>query len=143
MTGDAAVQGIRQADPNGSIGMVGAEPHPPYDRPPLSKGLWRGNRLESIWQKNAEQEAILHLGRTATMLDLAGKRLVDKRHVYTFREAPVGHRRLHPAACRSRIEQSCYFRTLDDTCDCGPLPSTASGSWSSAGGSSARKSPPR
>ncbi|PYO28103.1 MAG: pyridine nucleotide-disulfide oxidoreductase, partial [Gemmatimonadetes bacterium] len=38
MTADAAVQAIREADPAGSIGMIGAEPHPPYDRPPLSKG---------------------------------------------------------------------------------------------------------
>lgn len=39
MTGDAAAHGIRKHDPNGSIGLIGAEPHPPYNRPPLSKGL--------------------------------------------------------------------------------------------------------
>ena len=87
MTGDAAVQGIRQADPDGSIGMAGAEPHPPYNRPPLTKGLWKGKRLESIWRKAAEQEAILHLGRTAKTLDLAEKRIVDDRGtVYTFKK---------------------------------------------------------
>jgi NADPH-dependent 2,4-dienoyl-CoA reductase/sulfur reductase-like enzyme len=87
MTGDAAVRGIRQADPDGSIGMVGAEPHPPYDRPPLSKGLWKGKRLESIWRKAAEQEAILHLGRTVKTLDLAEKRIVDDRGtIYTFKK---------------------------------------------------------
>jgi NADPH-dependent 2,4-dienoyl-CoA reductase/sulfur reductase-like enzyme len=35
MTADAAVQAIREADADGSIGVVGAEPDPPYDRPPL------------------------------------------------------------------------------------------------------------
>ena len=36
MTADAAVQGIRELDPSGSIGLVSAERHPPYNRPPLS-----------------------------------------------------------------------------------------------------------
>jgi len=29
MTADAAAQGIREVDANGTIGLVGAEPHPP------------------------------------------------------------------------------------------------------------------
>ena len=48
MAADAAVRGIREVDPNGSIGLISADPNPPYDRPPLSKGLWKGERLESI-----------------------------------------------------------------------------------------------
>src|SRR2546425_922989 len=50
MTADAAVAGIREADPNGSIGLISAEPDPPYNRPPLSKALWKGEPLESIWR---------------------------------------------------------------------------------------------
>ncbi|MBP1694299.1 MAG: pyridine nucleotide-disulfide oxidoreductase, partial [Chloroflexi bacterium] len=42
LAGDAAVRGIRQLDPNGSIGMISMEPDPPYTRPYLSKGLWKG-----------------------------------------------------------------------------------------------------
>lgn len=42
MTADAAVRGIRELDGNRSIGLIGAEPDPPYARPPLSKGLWKG-----------------------------------------------------------------------------------------------------
>ena len=37
MTAAAAIGGIREADPSGSVGLIGAESHPPYDRPPLSK----------------------------------------------------------------------------------------------------------
>src|SRR6266542_5910487 len=33
MTADAAVAGIREADRDGSIGLIGAEPDPPYNRP--------------------------------------------------------------------------------------------------------------
>ena len=46
MTADAAVSGIREIDSEGSIGLVSAEPDPPYDRPPLSKGLWKGKSIE-------------------------------------------------------------------------------------------------
>ena len=35
MAADAAAHGIRERDPEGSIGLVGDEPHPPYNRPPL------------------------------------------------------------------------------------------------------------
>ena len=45
----AAVEGIRQADPQGTIGLIVGEPHPPYDQPPLPKGLWKGKPFESIW----------------------------------------------------------------------------------------------
>ena len=48
MTADAAAHGIRERDADQSIGIIGAESDPPYNRPPLSKGLWRGDALESI-----------------------------------------------------------------------------------------------
>jgi len=34
MAADATVRDIRAVDPNGTVGMVSAEPDPPYDRPP-------------------------------------------------------------------------------------------------------------
>jgi NADPH-dependent 2,4-dienoyl-CoA reductase/sulfur reductase-like enzyme len=40
MTAHAAIGGIREVDPDGTIGLISAEPYPPYDRPPLTKGLW-------------------------------------------------------------------------------------------------------
>ena len=36
MTADAAVRGIRSIDQQGTIGMIGEESDPPYNRPPLS-----------------------------------------------------------------------------------------------------------
>ena len=41
MTADAAVMGIRKVDRSGSIGLVSSELHAPYERPPLTKGLWK------------------------------------------------------------------------------------------------------
>ncbi|MHB8211681.1 MAG: NAD(P)/FAD-dependent oxidoreductase [Acidithiobacillus sp.] len=42
----SAASAIRKKDPQGSILMLGAEMEPPYQRPPLSKGLWLGKDKE-------------------------------------------------------------------------------------------------
>jgi NADPH-dependent 2,4-dienoyl-CoA reductase/sulfur reductase-like enzyme len=39
---EAAVQAIRETGETGSILVASDEADPPYNRPPLSKGLWRG-----------------------------------------------------------------------------------------------------
>jgi 3-phenylpropionate/trans-cinnamate dioxygenase ferredoxin reductase component len=85
MTADAAVNGIRGVDSNGSIGLISSEPNRPYNRPPLSKGLWKGEALDSIWRGTEKQAVTLHLGREAKSLDL-GTRSVsdDEGSVYTF-----------------------------------------------------------
>ena len=75
MTADAAAKGIRELDPEGTIGLIGCEPEPPYSRPPLSKALWKGEALESIWRGTAEVGADLYLGRQASALRQAGKTL--------------------------------------------------------------------
>lgn len=77
MTADAAVGGIREVDAEGSIGVIGREPDPPYNRPPLSKGLWKGDALDTVWRGTAEKNASLHLGRTAVSLDTAHKIVQD------------------------------------------------------------------
>ncbi len=41
MAADAAARGIREVDPSGSIAILGEEADQPYERPPLSKDLWR------------------------------------------------------------------------------------------------------
>ena len=85
MTGDAAVRGIREVDANGSIAMISAEPDPPYKRPPLSKGLWKDKKLESIWCKTDALGAELHLGRTVQAVEAENKRVIDdKGSEYTY-----------------------------------------------------------
>ena len=48
MTGSAAVQGIRKNDDEGSIAMFSKEQFGPYNRPPLTKGLWNGKEIDDI-----------------------------------------------------------------------------------------------
>jgi 3-phenylpropionate/trans-cinnamate dioxygenase ferredoxin reductase subunit len=69
MTADAAVKGIREIDTKGSIGLISLEPDPPYNRPPLTKGLWMGKPFDSIWRNTASRDVNLHLGRKIVALD--------------------------------------------------------------------------
>jgi NADPH-dependent 2,4-dienoyl-CoA reductase/sulfur reductase-like enzyme len=69
MTADAAVSGIREIDSEGSIGLISTEPDPPYDRPPLSKALWKGKPLDSVWRKTESKNVSLHLGRKIISLN--------------------------------------------------------------------------
>src|SRR5438128_4573020 len=79
MTADAACKGIRSVDTDGPIVLVGAEPHPPYARPPLSKALWQGKPEDSIWRGTEEQGVDLRLGRRVVSLDLAERQATDER----------------------------------------------------------------
>ena len=114
MTADAAARGIRERDPKRSIGIVTADPHPPYNRPPLSKGLWKGDAPESVWRHTDETGAHLHTGRRATKLDPGMRRVTDdQREEY-------GYKRLllatggEPRRLKDAPDGVIYFRTLDD-----------------------------
>ena len=77
LAGDAATRGIRELDTDGSIGLISAEPDPPYMRPNLSKGLWKGRPIGKIWRNTRDLGVELYLERTVTDLDPAEKYLRD------------------------------------------------------------------
>jgi len=84
LAGDATTRGIRELDPDGSIGLIGMEPDPPYMRPNLSKGLWKGRPVEKIWRKT-EERAELYLGHKVMNLDPKRKSVRDdKGDEYTY-----------------------------------------------------------
>ena len=79
MTADAAARGIRELDSSGTIGIIGAEEDPPYARPPLSKALWKGDSIDTIWKNTADAGVTLHLGRQAKRLDVQRRSAADDR----------------------------------------------------------------
>ena len=114
MTADAAARGIREIDSSGSIAVVGAEQDPPYARPPLSKALWKGESVDSIWKKTEETGATLIPGTSVANLDADRKIATDdKGTAYRFESvllATGGTPRRLPFGGDSII----YYRTFRD-----------------------------
>ena len=114
MTAAAAVDGIREVDSDGSIGIFSAESDAPYNRPPLSKGLWKGDPLEGIWRKATGRAPELHLDCVIKKIDSKEKRVTDsKGNVFTYEKlllATGGTPRRLPFD----DDQVVYFRTLAD-----------------------------
>jgi NADPH-dependent 2,4-dienoyl-CoA reductase/sulfur reductase-like enzyme len=114
MTADAAVKGIRELDSKGSIALIGDDPNPPYDRPPLTKGLWKGKPLDSIWRKEDEQATELFLGRTVTSIDPKIKQVHDDQHEsYTYDKLLLATGGT-PSKLPFGGENIIYYRTLAD-----------------------------
>jgi NADPH-dependent 2,4-dienoyl-CoA reductase/sulfur reductase-like enzyme len=79
LAGLRAVEELRRLGYDGEVSVVGAEEHEPYDRPPLSKELLAGetgvDELALRRQPLDELGAEWHLGRRATALDVAARRV--------------------------------------------------------------------
>jgi len=114
MTAAAAVDGIREVDSAGGIGLLSAEPDAPYDRPPLSKGLWKGKPLDTIWRKTENKGVKTHLGRVVKEFVPSQKRIVDDTgEIFTYQKlllAAGGRPRRLPFG----DDQIIYFRSLSD-----------------------------
>ena len=114
LAGLRTVESLRSAGHEGSITLVGAESHLPYDRPPLSKevlsGDWTRERLDlRPGDKWAELDVELRLGAPATAVDLAGRTVtVDGDRV------PFDALVLATGAAPREIPGARTLRTLDD-----------------------------
>lgn len=114
MTAAAAARGVREQAPRASVGIISAERHPPYNRPPLSKALWKGDPEASIWRTDDVQGVEVMLSRRVTGIDAAKRTVTDDRgEAYgydTLLLATGGAPRRLAGAPESIV----YFRTLDD-----------------------------
>ncbi len=79
LAGARGAQALRAQGYDGDIHLIGAEPHAPYDRPPLSKGVLTGTTTDTalfaadFWE---EQRISLHLGSPVVALR-PGERAVE------------------------------------------------------------------
>jgi 3-phenylpropionate/trans-cinnamate dioxygenase ferredoxin reductase subunit len=93
----------------------GIDRDPPYDRPPLSKALWKGGSLDDIWRPVAGAGAELRLGRRIEKLDLARRTAVDGEGTELVYEklllATGGRPRRLPFDDGGSVV---YFRTVSD-----------------------------
>ncbi len=77
LAGAKAAEALREEGFDGRVVLIGAEPHRPYERPPLSKGYLQGeSERDGVYVHPegyyAEQEIELWRGREATAIDPAG-----------------------------------------------------------------------
>src|SRR5699024_11102181 len=80
MAADAAAKALGDADPDARVGILGDETHAPYERPPLTKGLWTENDkkpADAVDLGTAAKGADLHLGRQAVSLDTTSRSVDD------------------------------------------------------------------
>jgi 3-phenylpropionate/trans-cinnamate dioxygenase ferredoxin reductase subunit len=121
LAGLRGAEALRRLGYGGRLVLVGEEPHRPYDRPPLSKELLRGERApEAIALTKQESfaalELDLRLGRRATALDPVARRVtLDDGETLGFDALLVATgaapRRLPGAPDLAGIH---VLRTLDD-----------------------------
>src|SRR5215831_15826591 len=111
---DAAVRGIRDLDRMGSILVVSDEDDPPYDRPPLSKALWKGKAVDTVWRQTERAGAKLRLGTRVVAIDRNAKTAIDAKG------ATMAYRRLllatggTPRQLRGVDASTIYYRKLSD-----------------------------
>lgn len=122
LAGVSAIDGIRERDHGGSILLVGNEGYMPYDRPPLSKKLWLGQkRVEEIfihdkgYFKDKGVETVLCTD--ITRLDLAAKTIACKKgsaHEFGKLLLATGGKPRKLSIPGGDLDGINYFRTLDD-----------------------------
>lgn len=113
MAGSAAALALRKAAPDATIALIGGEAHRPYNRPPLSKALWKDGKEADIWRPIDEAGATLQLGRRAVSIDRQAHVVRDDAgDAWRYRKlllATGGTPRRLPFG-----EHIVYLRTLDD-----------------------------
>jgi 3-phenylpropionate/trans-cinnamate dioxygenase ferredoxin reductase subunit len=121
--GVSAAMASRRAGFTGEIVVVGAEPHPPYERPPLSKKLVDVDDVESALSPIVPEELLranqveLRLGLRAQAIDpSAGTVLLDDGETLPAESVLLATgaspRRLNVPG--SDLEGICYLRDADD-----------------------------
>jgi 3-phenylpropionate/trans-cinnamate dioxygenase ferredoxin reductase subunit len=114
---------LRQLGFAGAIILLGDEPHPPYQRPPLSKALLTGEMdvertyiRQPAWYEKHDIE--LRLGARAERIERARRILVlasGEQLSYEFLALCTGTRARRLDLPGERLEEVFYLRTLDES----------------------------
>lgn len=116
------VVGAREAGYDGPIRLISAEPHLPYQRPPLSKGYLLGKTDEAALPIRADlfyrqQEVELLLGTSVTGLDCATRKVTaadGTSYLYDHLALATGARARRLLVPGADLQGVFYLRSLDD-----------------------------
>lgn len=120
IAGSAAAQELRAQGYDGTLTLIGAEPHPPYERPPLSKEYLRGEQTDPVLTRPlewyAENEVDLRLDTRVSALDPSGPAVEldggERLEADAVLLATGGSPRRLPDAPEEGV---LYLRTLEDS----------------------------
>ena len=120
--GASLVAKLRNEDFSGQITLIGAEPVPPYQRPPLSKAYLLGDMaLERLFLRPesfyADQDITLRLGQRVEVIDPAAKTVTVGGDVLTYDDLVLttGARpRYLPASVGGELDGVHVVRDLSD-----------------------------
>ena len=122
LAGGTLVTQLREGGHEGPITLFTEEPHPPYERPPLSKDLLLGKATEDKalvreegWY--AENDVILRTATAVTSLDLAAREVVAgaDRTPYDHLVLATGSRPRHLRMADDSGAPVVYLRTMEDS----------------------------
>ncbi len=121
--GATAATELRDRGHDGPIVLIGTEGHPPYERPPLSKGYLLGNDpFEAAYvhepQWYADHDVELHLGTMVTGVDLAGRRVATatgRDFSYDRLLIATGSQPRRLAFADASGVPTAYLRTVEDS----------------------------
>lgn len=113
-----AVQGIREKDTEGTIGILGGEPNGPVTRPALSKKLWTDPEFgyDKIWMQ-PEQDAgtTLHTDTRVATIDRQQKTVTtDDGDTYGYGQLLLATGGAPVTLDLPESERVRYFRTVED-----------------------------
>jgi NADPH-dependent 2,4-dienoyl-CoA reductase/sulfur reductase-like enzyme len=114
MTADSALNGIREIDMSGTVAVFSEEKDPPYNRPPLSKALWKGDPIDSIWRKTEKENVDFFISTSIVSMDNSAKTATTadgKVHHYEKLLLATGGK---PRKLSYGGDKIIYFRTLED-----------------------------
>jgi 3-phenylpropionate/trans-cinnamate dioxygenase ferredoxin reductase subunit len=121
LAGAHAAQELRTQGHTGDIILIGDEPHPPYERPPLSKGLLLGTaEPDSVFVHPrswyAENQVELLTGSPVTDIDLDTSHITlgDRQLSYDRLLLATGAQPRHLPMADSSGADIAYLRTIDD-----------------------------
>ncbi|WP_435299013.1 NAD(P)/FAD-dependent oxidoreductase [Timonella sp. A28] len=112
---DAAARGIRERDPSGTLLIIGSESYPPYDRPPLSKSLWKKGDVSTV-DFHTAQDTDATVWTDTTVVELHP----EHHEVVTHDGTRVSYSKLllatggTPRTISPASNKVVYFRTQDD-----------------------------
>src|SRR5262245_7336517 len=113
MAAAAAVEAIDEVDGGKVIAVISSDAQKPYDRPPISKALWKGEKQVDEVFRPLSDKVTFHAWRTITKLEPKEHRATDNLGtVYTYDKALLvtGASPRHLPFGGDNI---IYYRTLD------------------------------